>query len=156
MDPVKIVQSHVLNNGLTLEEYFENNFVQFPRKWRKVGENTVEFIVDYPRLSNYSYYRWKVKEGVIHALNGKAIQVTPEFNRHKEELIKRKNEIPEEEMEIYNYIQDSFKKLEQEDGEYSPEKHDSLVLNKASKKYGLPLEDVDKLLVKVERKIYNL
>lgn len=83
------VKSYKLKNNHTLEGFLEEKHKGYENGWTVEGENVVFFysptkkLADNP-LKSPAKYKWTVKGDKIIALNGRALELTPELSEVRE------------------------------------------------------------------------
>lgn len=139
------VKEYRMDSGIRLGDYLENKNKIFSFEWNQT-DNIVTFSVNIPQLRSPNIYKWEVKNNEIFALNGSAISVTPELNKRIQELEKKKESVPLEQMRIYNFVK-----------QYHLEEDQPIetVLEKANVEFGLSKEEIDSIYLKVDRILYG-
>lgn len=88
VDKIDAVKNYKLKNNDTLEEFLGEKHKGFENGWTVEGEDIIFFysptkkLADNP-LRSPAKYRWTIKENQIIALNGRALELTPELSEVK-------------------------------------------------------------------------
>lgn len=153
---LQMIKNYKLSNGETINEYLLRRYDGFKNCWEEKG-NIVEFSVSIPGLSSPIVFRWVIEGNGFFAANGYAMRLTPELNKKLLDSERRLREIPDNKKAVYYFMKSEWEKLEEEDGKYIPEKHDPIVLKKASEALNIPTEqEAYKIYDEVERAIFGI
>jgi hypothetical protein len=142
---ISTIKEYVLSNGQKLGIFLESKHSQFRHEWDQTG-NVVVFMVYVPGLRSPNIYRWELQGENIYATNGAASELTPELDKRKQEIEERKRAVSVELLRIYNFVKQYHL---QEDQPIE------LVLDKASKEFGLSPGEIEEIYLKVDKILYG-
>ena len=141
---IEQVKNYITKNGEKLSVLLEKKHSNFQTEWVQSG-NVITFQVSIKGLRSPKIYRWEIEGDKIFSTNGGAITVTPELNKQNQKLEDKRSLVPVEQLRIYNYIK-----------QYHLEEDNPIevVLDNASKEFGLSQGEIEEIFIKVDKQLY--
>ncbi|MEH7475604.1 hypothetical protein V7158_28285 [Priestia megaterium] len=134
------LKNHQSVKGVTVKQYLQGKHPD--GRWIEKGDEII-YQAQYAHLS--LDYVWKIINGEFEATSGRAAELTPDLNKRSREIQANREQVPKNELEIYDYIKDDS----EGDDEIIKES-----FKKASEKFGVSEEEAEEIYIKVDHLIY--
>lgn len=134
------LKKHITSKGNTVDHFLKKKYPS--GEWILEGDfYTYQAIVAHLTVKSI----WKKDGQRIIAVNGRAIELTPDLDDKTHELEERRKAVPKENLRIYNFICSRF----EEHG------NEELSFNEANKEFGLDVKTIEAIYYRVDDLLYK-
>lgn len=137
---LEILKAHKTSKGVSVNQYLQQ---KHPKgKWI-VDPDELSYNVEVAHL--IVKYRWRIINGELEAVSGRAVELTPDLHSITREIDAKRRSVHPEHLQIYDYVRNKFGEIE------SMEES----IKDASERFGLTEKEVEAIYLKVDNIIYG-
>lgn len=140
VDTLTFLKGHKTVTGQSVEKFLSNKYID--GEWIRRGNELIYNIV----ISGMNVqYKWKIANGYVEAVSGKAVELTPDLHPGSKKIADRKIRLPSRDLKIYEFISTTFGELDDMRDAFS----------KAQDEFGLDDGEAEKIYLSIDSMIYK-
>jgi hypothetical protein len=141
LNTLAFLKEYKTQTGLSVDDYLRQKH-KGDGQWLRSGDELVFNIL----INGLTVqYKWKIVNGYVEAVSGRAVQLTPDLHPGSKKIAERKMNLPTRHLKIYEFISATFGELGNMDEAFS----------KAQKEFSLGDGEAEEIYLSMDSKIYK-
>ncbi|MGV3267068.1 hypothetical protein [Cytobacillus pseudoceanisediminis] len=141
LDTLAFLKEYKTKSGLSVDDFLKNKYKGEGEWIRKEDELIFNIVISGLNVQ----YKWKVVNGNVEAVSGKAVELTPDLHPGSKKIAERKMRLPSRDLKIYEYIMHEYGEQGSMDGAFA----------KAEKEFGLSDGEAEEIYLSIDSLIYK-